>query len=306
MADEKTILERLAEPFHPEDIEWRVQQAGIGAGGSPWAMVIPYITNRAIQQRLDDVVGLNWQNVQKPTPDGKGYICGISIFNNNEWITRYDGAEYTNIEPLKGALSGSMKRAGAQFGIGRYLYNLDEQFAECRTVQSRRDCADGENFQKVKQRNKSDVFIAWKTPRLPSWAVPVPDTKVIVDKFAECESMMALEAHFKYAVQYAKTHQDKILYDLAIEQKDIMKAKIDEQLTLNMKKNYADIDAWLDSQIQAIELVTNKEAVIGASKTMKVELLKKCQYQKFDTKPLQIKFDEAIKAKMEKLENNHA
>ena len=55
-------LDRLSEPFHEKDIEWLVQQAG-EKNGKQWAMVLAYVTNRAIQQRLDDVVGCeNWKN----------------------------------------------------------------------------------------------------------------------------------------------------------------------------------------------------------------------------------------------------
>ena len=55
---------------------------------------------------------------------------GISIRINGEWITKYDVSDPTQIEPVKGGFSGAMKRAGAQWGIGRYLYQLQETFAE--------------------------------------------------------------------------------------------------------------------------------------------------------------------------------
>lgn len=123
---DRDLLAELRAPFEPEDVKWRIQTAGISGGGKPWAMIVPYITSRAIHQRLDEVFGLGWQNSQKPTPDGKGWLCGISVKVDGEWITRWDGAEHTNIEALKGALSGAMKRAGVLFGIGRYLYQLDK------------------------------------------------------------------------------------------------------------------------------------------------------------------------------------
>jgi len=34
------------------------------------------------------------------------------------------GAENSDIEPVKGGLSDSFKRAAVQWGIGRYLYSL--------------------------------------------------------------------------------------------------------------------------------------------------------------------------------------
>ena len=39
----------LNEPFPVEDIEWRIQQSG-DKNGKPWAMVLAYVTNRAIME----------------------------------------------------------------------------------------------------------------------------------------------------------------------------------------------------------------------------------------------------------------
>lgn len=119
-------ITKLQAPFGADDIEWRIQQAGSTQAGKLWAIVIPYITNRAIQQRLDDVCGVNgWKNEYTSTPNEKGTLCGISIRFNDEWITKYDGAEDTDIEAVKGGLSSAMKRAAVQWGIGRYLYKYE-------------------------------------------------------------------------------------------------------------------------------------------------------------------------------------
>ena len=53
-------------------------------------------------------------------------LCGIAIyFEGKGFITKWDGAEDSDIEPIKGGLSDSMKRAAYQWGIGRVLYSLD-------------------------------------------------------------------------------------------------------------------------------------------------------------------------------------
>lgn len=122
-------IEDLKEPFSVNDIEWRVQQSGM-TNGKPWAMVLAYVTNRAIQNRLDAVCGAEkWKNDFVAGPQG-GVLCGISIKINDEWITKWDGADNTKIESIKGGLSDSMKRAAVQWGIGRYLYNLHEGWAK--------------------------------------------------------------------------------------------------------------------------------------------------------------------------------
>ncbi len=119
---------KLKEPFPEEDLEWRIQRSGKGDKGI-WAMCLVYITNRAIMDRLDEVVGADrWKNKFKTGPEG-GVLCGISIKVSEEWITKWDGAENTDVEAIKGGLSGAMKRAAVQWGIGRYLYDFDDMFA---------------------------------------------------------------------------------------------------------------------------------------------------------------------------------
>ena len=54
MNDPRELLSRLAAPFAAEDLEWRLQIAY-----EDWmqGIAVPYVTNRAIQNRLDDVMG---------------------------------------------------------------------------------------------------------------------------------------------------------------------------------------------------------------------------------------------------------
>lgn len=126
--DFTTIRDKLSKPFAPEDLEWRLQGTNKNKTGG---FAVPYVTNRAIQDRLDDVVGPeNWRNEFRPWHgNGKkeAQICGISIYNEQrkEWITKWDGAEDTDIEAIKGGLSDSMKRAAVQWGVGRILYKMD-------------------------------------------------------------------------------------------------------------------------------------------------------------------------------------
>lgn len=108
-------LTDLAAPFPPEDIKHRQ-----GPGGKQ----LPYVTARAIQDRLDAVCGPhNWKNEFRPWEVGTpGVLCGLSIKIGDEWVTKWDGAEQTDIEAMKGGLSDAMKRAAVQWGLGRYLY----------------------------------------------------------------------------------------------------------------------------------------------------------------------------------------
>ena len=119
----KDKIKQLQEPFPESDIEWRV---GSTSRDKTKGLALAYVTNRAIQQRLDDVFGIDgWQNSFKPWRD-RSQICTISVWDDEkkEWISKEDGAENTDFEPTKGGLSDAMKRCAVQWGIGRYLYKL--------------------------------------------------------------------------------------------------------------------------------------------------------------------------------------
>ena len=153
-------LSKLKDCFEPNDIEWRLQQCGKGKNDKIWGMALAYVTNRAIMNRLDEVCGPeNWKNEYKPAPDG-GILCGISIKIGDEWVTKWDGAENTDIEAVKGGLSGAMKRAAVQWGIGRYLYKLEESWINANENGAYRG------------KTKDGTTFKWDAPALPAWALP--------------------------------------------------------------------------------------------------------------------------------------
>lgn len=156
-------LRKLHDKFAPTDLEWRVQSCG-ERNGKIWAVALCYVTNRAIMNRLDKVVKPhNWKNEYSAGPHG-GVMCGISIKINGEWITKFDGADNTAVESVKGGFSDSMKRAAVQWGVGRYLYNLEASFADVtESGVYRAKTKDGKSFR-------------WNPPRLPVWALPHKDS----------------------------------------------------------------------------------------------------------------------------------
>lgn len=157
-------LSKLKEPFSLEDIEWRLQQCGESKDGRIWGKCLAYITSRAVQERLDKVCGADgWRSEIRK--DGNAYLCTLSIRVTHEdgsveWISRTDGADATDIESVKGGISGAIKRAAVQFGIGRYLYDLEEGWI---TV-----CENG----KYSGKTKTDKWFKWNPPALPEWALP--------------------------------------------------------------------------------------------------------------------------------------
>jgi hypothetical protein len=162
--------EKLQAPFPADEIEFRVQSCGISQGGKPWAMVLAYVQARAIQKRLDDVFGWDgWQDEYR-TQDGNT-ICRLGVKNSNgEWIWKENGASETQVEAFKGGISASLKRVAASgYGIGRYLYDLTESFAECVSEKPKNMVG----WNKAQTKDKKTIY--WKTPTLPDWALPKPE-----------------------------------------------------------------------------------------------------------------------------------
>lgn len=164
-------LETLKQPFAPEDIEWRVQRSGI-KNKKGWAMVLAYVTNRAIMDRLDEVcTPAHWQNEYKDAPGGEGgLLCGLSIeVAPDKWVTKWDGAERTQVEAVKGGFSDSMKRAAVQWGIGRYLYNLETKFVQVNSNS-------GQHRISIKDKDGKELLSGyWNDPALPAWALPAKE-----------------------------------------------------------------------------------------------------------------------------------
>ena len=148
--------DELTKPFKPSEIEWRV---GATNQDKTKGIALPYLTNSAIQNRLDEVFGIDgWQNEFREWK-GIHQVCGLSCKIDNVWITKWDGAQDTNMEPVKGGLSDSMKRAARMWGIGRYLTNIPNR------------------WYKIKQQGRS--YVLDETPKLPDWALPeIKDSKV--------------------------------------------------------------------------------------------------------------------------------
>lgn len=159
------LIEELAKPFPAEEIEWRV---GSTNSDKTKGIALAYLTSRAVMNRLDDVLGPeNWQDSYTPIPgsngDTKGYLCTISILLGNEWVSKQDGADESNLEAIKGGISDALKRAAVKWGVGRYLYNLPNEW--------------------VPIQGYGNSYKLSKTPTLPAWALP-EGTKVQAPKSA--------------------------------------------------------------------------------------------------------------------------
>lgn len=119
----------LAAPFESKDVKFKPQ---IVKGNRCLAMA--YIDARLVQDRLDDVVGVeNWQDSYKILPDGS-VMCRLRVRIGDRWIKKTDvgspSEQPDGGDRLKAAVSDALKRAAVKFGIGRYLYRLSAQWVD--------------------------------------------------------------------------------------------------------------------------------------------------------------------------------
>ncbi len=117
-----SLAEKLAAPFPPEAVSWRV---GSLNKDKTKAMALAYIDARDVMDRLDEVCGpFGWQSEHVVT--GDMVTCHIRIRDpeTGEWITKSDGAGKTDVEGEKGSYSDSLKRSAVAWGIARYLYSI--------------------------------------------------------------------------------------------------------------------------------------------------------------------------------------
>jgi len=195
----RQALANLSLPFPAKDIEWRAGQ--VTKDGKKCSL-LAYITARAVMDRLDEVVGPeNWQANYQASPIGNGLECQLSIrMLSGEWVTKTDAAEPTQIESVKGAYSDALKRAAVHWGIGRYLYNLDMQWA---TISSSRTA--GAVY--ISSKGKSGYA---KPPKLPSWAIPKAPAKAKakVEAPAEAEAPANTSAEVEAPAEVAAVEHD--------------------------------------------------------------------------------------------------
>ncbi len=119
----------LAAPFDPGEVRFK---PAVVSGNR--ALALAYVDARVIQDRLDDVLGVEgWSDDYECLPDGS-VVCRLRLKIGGEWITKVDvggpSEQPDGGDRLKAAFSDALKRAAVKFGIGRYLYRLPQQWVD--------------------------------------------------------------------------------------------------------------------------------------------------------------------------------
>jgi hypothetical protein len=145
------LTEALAAPFALKDVKFK---PAVVSGNR--ALALAYVDARAIQDRLDEVMGvMGWQDEYECLPDGS-VVCRLRLRLGDEWITKMDvggqSEQPDEGDRRKAAFSDALKRAAVKFGVGRYLYRLPQQWCD---------------FDPKKKQLVG-------TPKLPAFAQPKP------------------------------------------------------------------------------------------------------------------------------------
>ncbi len=130
------IIEVLERPTPPAEVYWiafGVKPKG-GSKTEGMATAIPYVTSGYVENTLDEAAGkFGWQSDLKQV---SGVMCmgvGIKDPESGEWLWRWDvGLEKSQDEHgSKSEVTGALKRAARQWGIGRDLKDYPKPRVAC-------------------------------------------------------------------------------------------------------------------------------------------------------------------------------
>lgn len=119
----RDIQAELAKPFDAEHIKAKPQ---VVKGNR--ALASFYIDARVVQERLDEVLGIEGWTAHYVDLPGGSVRCELAVFLGNQWVTKCDVGSPSDQpdagDRVKAAYSDALKRAAVHFGVGRHLYRM--------------------------------------------------------------------------------------------------------------------------------------------------------------------------------------
>jgi len=128
------VVEALRAPFSGSRVQWRVGSTNRdGDGGT----VLAYVDKREYEARLDDVFGATkWTSELTSNEIGAvvkitaTFPDGSEVYHTNGCGYKLDKDGRVDADSYKGAISTAFKRAASEFGIGRYLYDMESPWVK--------------------------------------------------------------------------------------------------------------------------------------------------------------------------------
>jgi hypothetical protein len=157
--DLEAIKAALAAPFDPAEVRFRP-----AAVSGHRALAVAYVDVRAVEDRLDEVLGVDgWQDGYEPL-EGGCVLCRLKVRLNGRWLVKSDAGVCGDLpdegDRRKGAFSQALKRAAVKWGVARYLARVEPQWVD---------------YDPARER-----FVS--PPRLPDWALPRPPSREFIGR----------------------------------------------------------------------------------------------------------------------------
>lgn len=109
-----------------EEFKWRIMRT-VQRDEGVMAYYAAYPDARTVSSHLDRLFGPGgWTDDYVISPSGKSVVCVLKVRMGDEWISKSDVGNVTDIEPMKGGFSDAFKRAAAKLGVGRNAYDIPE------------------------------------------------------------------------------------------------------------------------------------------------------------------------------------
>jgi hypothetical protein len=132
-ATQTTTRGKMTRAFKDDEHEFRVLPPKEGDNASK---VLYYVRSTALMARLDEAFGVAGWNTQVKDVEGPGGSRGLAVtlvvtMEGREVVKTGVGTHHvSDTEDVVSAYDGALARAAAQLGIGRYLWEIPEIYAD--------------------------------------------------------------------------------------------------------------------------------------------------------------------------------
>ena len=227
----KRLLPLLKKPI-PHS--WRVQSY---SKNKPVATVMAYIDQRDLMDVLDAYCEYGWQKKYEEVAGNLFCSIGINMPDGTtQW--RSDCGVESNQDAEKGRASDAAKRAGVNWGVGRFLYDMKIQYV---TTNAKKDASNYPHCidEQGKQIWDLTEYINNKNPNAPKAPVQVAEPSTD-DKVASMQGRLnpELPDGLAYKIINAKTQEElKVIWE---DNKDLQTVKKFADAVTTKKKELLD------------------------------------------------------------------
>src|SRR4051812_26471808 len=130
------VWEGLAAPIPTKDIQWRIDGKPTERQGKYVARFVAYVDAQFVRERLDSVVGGNWDLTLELLPPNdvvnqNGVVTGKEFsFKARLQVMGVIREDVGTGDDYKSASSDAFKRVAVRFGLAHELYSYEQNWVE--------------------------------------------------------------------------------------------------------------------------------------------------------------------------------